>query len=881
MRGSLKGKLLLEAPFMAKVRCCNHSFNMSNVQAKTRKRNAKGRANAPPMAETETQKSHPPSSNTAKVSKVANPSVTKKAAVTPSESIAPSLGEGMALLTVSEDPASAITLPAAPLPASQRLQLALRPKLVDTAEFLRCTVNHYPLTISADTVYQFQVTITPTLEQKRLRFSLLEQHRDVLGTQYLFDGESLMFTTFRVEDQSLECLLYGKSYGLTIQQTRRLLPQDIPKQVYALLFRKVLRELDLTPLGRQHYRPQDAIKMPAHKMELWPGYFTSVHNTMRGATLCADLAHKVIRTDTVLDMMYDEWDVSGNTVRADQNLSELLEGQIVLTRYNNRTYRIDKIEWDLTPLTTFDWKGNQSTFVQYYKSVYKLGVRNMTQPLLKHVDRRSGQEVLLVPELCYLTGLTDNMRKDFRLMTDLAAHTRVEPVKRFKELGDFSNSIRESTPVQEALSEWNVKSSAEPLKVKGRQIPPEAILMGKKSVNAGPSASWNVNSLTRAVPVRKSILVYPSDCIAEAGELLSQIKVESERLGIAFAKPVEVKIQRDDASHFEKAIRQGVTKDTALVICMLKYDGAQSYAMIKQVCCHQLGIPSQCVKSKTMGMRGGQVQNTRKVQSIVTKIVQQINCKLGGESWNVQIPAPLSKMMIVGIDVCHDTQSNKGRGKRSVVGFTATTNSQFTKYFSTVKFQDVGQEIVDQLSACFGEAMENFKSLNGFYPQEVIVYRDGVGEGQFLEVFQYEVPQLRQILLSKNSAIKLTFVIVQKRIHTRIFDHPRGGVKNPLPGTVVDNGCTDPEMYDFFMVNQSVTQGTATPTHYHVILDEVNLPPANLQLLTFKLGHLYFNWAGTIRVPAPCQYAHKIAFLVGQAVHAAPHPSLSNLLHFL
>lgn len=38
-------------------------------------------------------------------------------------------------------------------------------------------------------------------------------------------------------------------------------------------------------------------------------------------------------------------------------------------------------------------------------------------------------------------------------------------------------------------------------------------------------------------------------------------------------------------------------------------------------------------------------------------------------------------------------------------------------------------------------------------------------------------------------------------------------------------------------------------------------------MLTYKMCHLYYNWPGTIRVPAPCQYAHKIAFLVGQSIH--------------
>ena len=34
-----------------------------------------------------------------------------------------------------------------------------------------------------------------------------------------------------------------------------------------------------------------------------------------------------------------------------------------------------------------------------------------------------------------------------------------------------------------------------------------------------------------------------------------------------------------------------------------------------------------------------------------------------------------------------------------------------------------------------------------------------------------------------------------------------------------------------------------------------------IEKLTFDLCHYYFNWAGPIKVPAPCMYAHKIAEL--------------------
>ena len=59
--------------------------------------------------------------------------------------------------------------------------------------------------------------------------------------------------------------------------------------------------------------------------------------------------------------------------------------------------------------------------------------------------------------------------------------------------------------------------------------------------------------------------------------------------------------------------------------------------------------------------------------------------------------------------------------------------------------------------------------------------------------------------------------------------------------------------YDFYLVSQHVNQGTVTPTHFYVVKDETAWPPDSMQKLAYKMTHLYYNWPGTIRVPAPCQ----------------------------
>ena len=122
---------------------------------------------------------------------------------------------------------------------------------------------------------------------------------------------------------------------------------------------------------------------------------------------------------------------------------------------------------------------------------------------------------------------------------------------------------------------------------------------------------------------------------------------------------------------------------------------------------------------------------------------------------------------------------------------------------------------------------------------------------------------------------------MKKRINHRFFSKQGNNLVNPPPGTIIDNDITRSEWYDFFIVSQSVRQGTVTPTSYNVIHDTTGLKADHIQRITYKLCHLYYNWPGTVRVPAPCQYAHKLAFLTGQSLHADAKPELSDKLFYL
>lgn len=65
----------------------------------------------------------------------------------------------------------------------------------------------------------------------------------------------------------------------------------------------------------------------------------------------------------------------------------------------------------------------------------------------------------------------------------------------------------------------------------------------------------------------------------------------------------------------------------------------------------------------------------------------------------------------------------------------------------------------------------HFTQVNNRFPDRIIIYRDGVGDGQLDTVKNFEVKQLESAFssIAPDYKPRLTVIIVQKRINTRIF----------------------------------------------------------------------------------------------------------------
>ena len=181
--------------------------------------------------------------------------------------------------------------------------------------------NYIRLELAQDKgMWEYEVKFSPAVDSKDERHKLLQQHRSVtvsisfvfnlyylfthhfflrelFGPTKTFDGIMLCLPDRLNQDQTrLEALhsIDNSKVELTITlKHRKTMVERSTTQFYNILFRKIMKTLKMVEMNRNFYNPVSAMMVPQHKLEIWPGYVTAVHEYEGGVMLCLDTTHKV------------------------------------------------------------------------------------------------------------------------------------------------------------------------------------------------------------------------------------------------------------------------------------------------------------------------------------------------------------------------------------------------------------------------------------------------------------------------------------------------------------------------------------------------------------------------------------------------------------
>lgn len=178
------------------------------------------------------------------------------------------------------------------------------------------------------------------------------------------------------------------------------------------------------------------------------------------------------------------------------------------------------------------------------------------------------------------------------------------------------------------------------------------------------------------------------------------------------------------------------------------------------------------------------------------------------------------------------------------------------------------QEMITDLADILKKLLKNFYDTTKQKPLKIIVYRDGVSDGQIAHVLEIELPAFQKafklVFPQETCRPKITFLVVQKRHHIRFFPTSRSESDdrniNVRAGTIVDTHITHPTDIDFYLVSHASIQGTARPTKYKCVYNELDMTENQIEELTYHLCHMFARCTRAVSYPAPTYYAHLAAF---------------------
>jgi hypothetical protein len=349
-----------------------------------------------------------------------------------------------------------------------------------------------------------------------------------------------------------------------------------------------------------------------------------------------------------------------------------------------------------------------------------------------------------------------------------------------------------------------------------------------------------------------------------------------QSVGITASAPMpgpRIVVNGPDDAQIDTALKNapGDYGQVRLVLVILPAANTSLYNRVKHIGDISQGIHTICVVGSKFAKEQPQY---------FANVALKVNLKLGGINQLVDTSRlgiiNQDKTMVVGIDVTHPSPGSASKAP-SVASMVASVDRYLGQWPADLRIQQSRQEMVAELDSMLKSRLHLWKKKGKHreFPDNILIYRDGVSEGQYDQVLEAELPLLRKAckeLYPAPSTAKqlpnITIIIVGKRHHTRFYPTRESDAdrsSNPKNGTVVDRGITEAYNWDFFMQSHAALQGTARPAHYYIVRDEIfskrkpEPPHQNaadaIEDLTHSICYLFGRATKAVSICPPAYYA--------------------------
>ena len=754
--------------------------------------------------------------------------------------------------------------------------------------------NLYEIDIKKELkLYQYPFSVSPQITEGDIRMrdklfkACSKKLKQIYGDCFI-SGDSLYSMKKITEAKTVKCSLYlkGKTeYTLEFnkfENERIIKKEDIQKDPLSKQFiEMIIRDILHANPNLEFYKGFFVISKEKHKIEtenvsitFYPGFTTSFMETDSGNYLNVTLKNKIIQNETVLDYLnYYKYKDNENLQK---EIKDELIGRSFKVSYAKRNYVINDILFDRSPKKqTFNYEGSTKNLIQYYEIAHKLKIKDENQPLIlvRRTDS-NGEPISLyfVPELCSLAGLDDEAVKDGKFMRELAKYTKFEPNDRVSKTNEFIKLLVDPTKDQEHPEKLSAKEKSELYGIEVKPVKNLFTAYYMKDTKLVGGSNKEVHSNDRTFPVLKKsdmtnwLCFYEKSNYNDAESLYNTLSKASKAFGLKIAEPEWIEMPnkstaKDWTDTADDYFGKNVKREYDFVVFLLGKN-EKIYPQLKRHSLCKNGYVSQVVKARSIQKKGA--------MSVCSKILLQINAKLGGISYKSVVDKTVSerKLMVVGVDSSHI------KGKRTGVAMVATINDSYTDFFNKetiIKEENYKEKLQYCVSTFIEEALTAYNKKNGEMPKGVVIYRQGVSLQQ-KDYLKTEIAQIDQACETKN--VLYYYVLVNTKTTFKFFEKTKSNnYSNPGSGLLVIDGVTNRNFFEFYIQPQEVTQGSATPTCFHVAYGNLDFPEM-IAKFTFDLCHIYSNWQGTVRIPNVIKAAEKLSKMTAKYTKDELNPNL-------
>lgn len=161
---------------------------------------------------------------------------------------------------------------------------------------VKLSANYFALNKSPEfDLVQYRVDLVPDVEVTMIRKAILRDQKEKLG-EFLFDGTT-MYLTRKLPDH-ITTICTKKKDGSDLQIILKYvnvvsMNDDTSLQTLNIVLRSSMEGLKLQLVGRNLFDPVAKIDMKEHKLQLWPGYQTSIRQHENDLLVNCEIQHKV------------------------------------------------------------------------------------------------------------------------------------------------------------------------------------------------------------------------------------------------------------------------------------------------------------------------------------------------------------------------------------------------------------------------------------------------------------------------------------------------------------------------------------------------------------------------------------------------------------